>query len=79
MSSQFANLGRAARQKRVRRLLRGVSIPTPVHLGAWVECYRHWTVLNEGLNKDSGSGERDNNILSGSSDVCQFPGLLDYC
>jgi hypothetical protein len=46
----------------------------------WAELYLHWKSLNEGLNKpnkDSGNGERENNVLSSSSDVRQSAVLLN--
>ena len=77
---QFVEVGRAARQKRLRRQIRSCAFPTAVHITAWAECYRHWKALNEGLNKpskDNGNGEKENNILSGSSDVRQSEALIN--
>lgn len=79
---KFAGLGRAARQKRVRRQIRSSPWPTAVHITAWAECYQHWKALNEGINKpnkDNGNGERENNLLSSSSDVRQSADLFNRC
>ena len=76
----LAGVGRAARQKRVRRLIRSCANPTAVHIAAWAECFRHWEALNRRLNKPkkgSVNEARENNIVSGSSDVRQSAALLN--
>ncbi|KAG0224055.1 Ras GTPase activating protein ira2, partial [Actinomortierella wolfii] len=44
--------GRVSQQKRVRKLLRQISQPTPGNLGAWEEAYRRWKIITAIFTKD---------------------------
>ncbi|KAF8977993.1 Ras GTPase activating protein ira2, partial [Haplosporangium bisporale] len=44
--------GRVSQQKRLRRLLRQISQPTPGNLGAWEEAYRRWKNITVFWTKD---------------------------
>ncbi|KAI0340881.1 hypothetical protein BDW22DRAFT_1485833 [Trametopsis cervina] len=40
-------LGRVADQKRIRKLIRLLAIPSPAHVAVWEECYWRWAALGE--------------------------------
>lgn len=40
-------LGRIADQKRIRKLMRVLAMPTPTHIAVWQECYWRWCTLRE--------------------------------
>ena len=40
-------LGRIADQKRIRKLMRILAIPSPAHVAVWQECYWRWCTLKE--------------------------------
>ncbi|OCH94514.1 hypothetical protein OBBRIDRAFT_722708 [Obba rivulosa] len=40
-------VGRVGHQKRIRKLMRLMTFPSPVHIAVWEECYWRWCSLNE--------------------------------
>ncbi|EGO02251.1 hypothetical protein SERLA73DRAFT_166724 [Serpula lacrymans var. lacrymans S7.3] len=40
-------VGRVGQQRRVRKLLRLVSYPSPINVAVWQECYFRWSALSE--------------------------------
>ncbi|EMD40361.1 hypothetical protein CERSUDRAFT_148314 [Gelatoporia subvermispora B] len=40
-------VGRVGYQKRIRKLMRLMTFPSPVHIAVWEECYWRWCSLNE--------------------------------
>lgn len=41
------SLGRVAHQKRIRKLLRLMQNPCPLHAAVWHECYWRWSILKD--------------------------------
>ena len=39
--------GRVADQKRIRKLMRILAIPSPAHIAVWQESYWRWRMLKE--------------------------------
>ncbi|THH31919.1 hypothetical protein EUX98_g2275 [Antrodiella citrinella] len=54
-----ALIGRVAQQKRVRKLMRQIKLPSPVHMAVWQECYWRWIALNEMAIRMSFDGSED--------------------
>ncbi|TCD61394.1 Ras GTPase activating protein ira2 [Steccherinum ochraceum] len=54
-----ALLGRVAHQKRIRKLMRQIKLPSPVHMAVWQECYWRWIALNEMAIRMSFDGSED--------------------
>lgn len=55
-----ALLGRVAQQKRIRKLLRLLNAPSPLHAAVWHECYSRWAALREWiLNRPQAVSEFD--------------------
>ncbi|KAJ3551785.1 hypothetical protein NM688_g4509 [Phlebia brevispora] len=46
-------LGRIADQKRIRKLLRLIALPTPSNVAVWEECYWRWCALNAMASRHS--------------------------
>ncbi|KAI0080777.1 hypothetical protein K474DRAFT_1717515 [Panus rudis PR-1116 ss-1] len=46
-ADQKSVLGRIAHQKRIRKLMRSLSLPVPMHMAVWQECYFRWCTLDE--------------------------------
>jgi hypothetical protein len=42
-------LGRVGYQKRIRKLVRFVAYPSPIHIAVWQECYWRWRALSESV------------------------------
>ncbi|KAH8096624.1 hypothetical protein BXZ70DRAFT_945419 [Cristinia sonorae] len=58
-----ALLGRVAQQKRIRKLMRQIKLPSPVHMAVWQECYWRWIALNEMAIRMSFDGSEDMNHI----------------
>ncbi|CAL1700085.1 unnamed protein product [Somion occarium] len=46
-ADQKSVLGRVAHQKRIRKIMRMLTLPPAVHMAVWQECYFRWCTLNE--------------------------------
>ncbi|KAL4251095.1 Ras-GAP domain-containing protein [Abortiporus biennis] len=44
---QKSVLGRVAHQKRIRKLMRLLALPSSIHMAVWQECYWRWCAVNE--------------------------------
>lgn len=40
-------LGQVAHQKRIRKIVRLLTLPPALHMAVWQECYFRWCTLNE--------------------------------
>jgi hypothetical protein len=67
-------LGRVADQKRIRKLMRILAIPSPAHIAVWQECYWRWCTLKEmagGTSMDTvGDGPLPTGDKSLTAEVC---------
>lgn len=61
MFAEECFVGRVAQQKRIRRLMRQIKLPSPVHMAVWQECYWRWIALNEMAIRMSFDGSDDMN------------------
>lgn len=43
----FIAVGRVAQQRRIRKLLKLLSTPSPLHAAVWYECYHRWAALRD--------------------------------
>jgi neurofibromin 1 len=48
----YFSIGRISQQKRLRKIIRQISQPTPGNLGAWEEAYRRWKNITVFWTKD---------------------------
>ncbi|KAI8357236.1 hypothetical protein BD560DRAFT_197971 [Blakeslea trispora] len=76
-------VGRKAQQKRVRKYLRMISIPTPGVLGAWEEVWKRWKLLTQivsrfGMEAPSNLNDIVGSPASSTSSVKKIGGLVRH-
>ncbi|KAI9265605.1 hypothetical protein BY458DRAFT_438052 [Sporodiniella umbellata] len=69
-------VGRKAQQKRVRKHLRMISIPTSGSLLAWEEVWKRWRILTPVVIGYGTEHFRDDNLMMASSSVKKMGGLV---
>ncbi|KAH8118768.1 hypothetical protein DFH11DRAFT_1839273 [Phellopilus nigrolimitatus] len=60
-------VGRVAQQKRIRKLLRLLTRPCPLHTAVWHECYWRWAALRDRIARPPGSIESSAPDIQSSS------------
>ncbi|TDL29911.1 hypothetical protein BD410DRAFT_780416, partial [Rickenella mellea] len=62
-------VGRVGHQRRLRKLLRSLAFPCPMHAAVWLECYWRWSALEESVSRRSIDGLSSEGTMNGQRPI----------
>lgn len=74
----FALSGRVADQKRIRKYMRLIAIPSPTHVAVWEECYWRWCSLSELATRMSLDPSEEGPLPNGDKSLTTEVIILGY-